>query len=126
VVLAAVGYLAFYHPSPEPWYELGSPGTASDGGATIYVGCNNTPLVSGDGWPSGSSPVTLAWYGTTGLKPTQLQYSLNASGGFAGNAPPIEPANTSGSSWLLVYDRFFDQTGVPFAAVVLPAGQSCP
>jgi len=128
VVVAAVGGYEWYRSAPpaEPWYELGSPGSASNGGAPIYAGCNNTPLVSGSGWPGPPVKVTLAWYGSTGLTPSQTQYPVNASHEFAGRAPPIDPANVSGVYWLLVSDTYLDQNGVPFNAVALPLGQVCP
>ncbi len=128
VVLSGVGvYLVLPRlPPPEPWYELGNPGTASNGGSPIYVGCNNTPWVTGAAWPAAAQRVTLMWYGTTHLLPLEASYSIGASGQFEGAAPPIDPTNVTGAYWLLVWDEYLDQTGVLFDAVAVPAGQACP
>jgi len=125
--VAGAAYVVGYGlPPVQPWYELGSPGTASNGGTVLRVGCNETPTVTGADWPSDVREVTLTWYGGTGLKPTQTEVAVNTSGEFSGAAPPLIPSSGTGTYWLLVYDKFLDQTGVPFTAAALPANGACP
>ena len=119
-VYVGLGWL----PPPEPWYELGSPGTVSNGGVPLFVGCNNTPLITGANWPSDAGQVTLTWYVGASSSHGQTEYPVH-SGSFSGHAPSIEPTNVSSTYWLLVYDKTFDQTAVSFNATLVSGGDSC-